>query len=92
MHLHSFVLICFLLRFPKRPNLEKMRVSLAIESFTFSLENFNLDLQNSPQKKGFGVWGSLEISFSLEIVNPRGRSLLKTPSIENESCGEVPIF
>ena len=45
-------------RNPKGPNLEKIQDRL---KFSISLENFNPDLQNSPQKNRGLVDGSLEI-------------------------------
>ena len=54
---------------PKGPNLEKIQDRL---KFSISLEIFNPDLQNSPQK--IGVWwvARLKISSSLEIFQDLG--------------------
>ena len=43
---------------------------------SISLENANLDLQNSPWKKKIGPWwvAHLQFSLSLDIFNPGGRS------------------
>ena len=57
-------------QYPKGPNLEKiqdrLKFSISLENFKKSLEIFNPDLQNSPQK--IGVWwvARLKISSSLE--------------------------
>ena len=48
---------------PKGPNLEKNQTRL---KFSISLEMFNLDLQNSPQKIAFWWVARLKISISLE--------------------------
>ena len=40
---------------PKGPNLDKDKLQSHLK-FSVSLESFNLDLQNSPQKKRFGGW------------------------------------
>ena len=55
----GFGLAIRIVRFPKGPKIEKVQSRLTI---SISLEMFNPDLENSPQKLGGLVGGSLEIS------------------------------
>ena len=52
---------------PKGPKIEKKQSRV---KFSISLENFNLDLQNSPTKLGFGGWLACNFQSRLKISIP----------------------
>ena len=58
---------------PQSLRAQRLKNSISIEK-SISLENFNPDLQNSPQKIGVCWVARLKFSISLEDFNPGGRS------------------
>ena len=63
--------------FPKGPKIENiqsgLKFSISVEK-SISIENFNLDLQNYPQRIGVWLAARLRFSISPENFNPEGQS------------------
>ena len=76
-------------RNPKGPNLEKIQSRL---KFSISLEIFNLDLQNSPQKIGVGGWLAWKFQSRLKISRSWKFSRFGPLGKDKSRAGSPPIW